>query len=445
MITYQDYLKQNGDIAAFLSRLIADHNDSAMVRTALDADLYDRRRNRTINEYVRRMYTLSGIAVQDYTASNNKLASNFFNRLNTQRATYSLGNGVTFATDGLKERLGLDFDTRLAEAGRFALIHGVSFVFFNVDRIHVFPLTEFAPLWDEETGALRAGVRYWRVDPKKPLQAVFYEEDGFTVYRAESGVALKIAEGKRPYRQIVRTVPADSVPEVVGGGNYGALPIVPLWGSRLHQSTLIGMQEQIDSYDLICSGFANDLTDCAQIYWLLENYGGMTDGDIAKFRDRLKFQHIAIADTDNGRVTPYTQEIPSAARSAYLDMIRSRIYEDFGALDVVGFSAGQKTATEIQAAYQPLDEQADDFEYQIIDAVQAILRLIGVQDTPVFKRNRITNPTEQVQMVMMEADVLDAETLLKKLPNITADEVPGILAKKDAEGGALFETPDFGG
>ena len=445
MITYQDYLKQNGDIAAFLSRLIADHNGSAMVRTALDADLYDRRRNRTINEYVRRMYTLSGIAVQDYTASNNKLASNFFNRLNTQRATYSLGNGVTFSGDGVKERLGLDFDTRLAEAGRFALIHGVSFVFFNVNRIHVFPLTEFAPLWDEETGALRAGVRYWRVDPAKPLQAVFYEEDGFTVYRAESGGSLKIAEEKRPYRQTVRTVPAENVAEVVGGDNYGALPVVPLWGSRLHQSTLIGMQEQIDSYDLICSGFANDLTDCAQIYWLLENYGGMTDADVAKFRDRLKFQHIAIADTDNGRVTPYTQEIPSAARSAYLDMIRSRIYEDFGALDVVGFSAGQKTATEIQAAYQPLDEQADDFEYQVIDAVQAILRLIGIEDTPVFKRNRITNPTEQVQMVMMEADVLDAETLLKKLPNITADEVPGILAKKDAEGGALFETPDFGG
>ena len=152
MITYQDYLKQNGDIAAFLSRLIADHNGSAMVRTALDADLYDRRRNRTINEYVRRMYTLSGIAVQDYTASNNKLASNFFNRLNTQRATYSLGNGVTFSGDGVKERLGLDFDTRLAEAGRFALIHGVSFVFFNVDRIHVFPLTEFARFGTRKPG-----------------------------------------------------------------------------------------------------------------------------------------------------------------------------------------------------------------------------------------------------------------------------------------------------
>ena len=41
----------------------------------------------------------------------------------------------------------------LLQQGR-VLIHGVSFLFWNVDRLHVFPLTEFAPLWDESTGAL---------------------------------------------------------------------------------------------------------------------------------------------------------------------------------------------------------------------------------------------------------------------------------------------------
>ena len=202
------------------------------------------------------------------------------------------------------------------------------------------------------------------------------------------------------------------------------------------------MQQQIDSYDLICSGFANDLEDCAQIYWLLENYGGMTDADMARFRDRLKLQHIAVADTTEGRVTPYTQELPTTARQAYLEMMRSRIYEDFGGLDTVSFSAGQKTATEIQAMYQPLDEQADDFEYQVIECVQAILRLIGIDDTPIFKRNRITNQLEQVQLVMMEAEYLDSETLLRKLPNITDDEIPDILAKRDAEGGGRFTTEE---
>lgn len=443
MITYQDFLKET-DTPAFIARLIQDHKASPMVMTALDADKYDARQNVTINEYTRKMYKASGQAVEDYTASNNRIGSNFFNRLNTQRAAYSLGNGLTFAEKTTKEKLGVDFDTRIMKAGYSALIHGVSFVFFNVDRVHVFPLTEFAPLWDEETGALRAGVRYWRVDPEKPLQAVFYEEDGYTLFKAETGDRLEISEDKRPYREKVAKVPADEAPEVIGVENYGALPIVPLWGSRLHQSTLIGMKQQIDSFDLICSGFANDLTDCAEIFWILGNYGGMTDADISQFRDRLKFQHIATADVSEGSITPYTQEIPFTARQTYLEMIRKRIYEDFGGLDVTEFSAGQKTATEIQAAYQPLDEQADDFEYQVIDAVQAILRLIGIEDTPIFKRNRITNQLEQVQLVMMEAEYLDTETLLRKLPNVTDDEIPDIMAKRDAEGGERFTTEPEG-
>ena len=106
-------------------------------------------------------------------------------------------------------------------------------------------------------------------------------------------------------------------------------------------------------------------------------------------------------------------------------MLRRDIYNDFGALDVSTISSAAKTATEINAAYQPLDENADDFEYQIIDAVQAMLRLIGVEDTPQFKRNRIANQLEQVQMLDMEAGMvsLDDETLLNKFPNFTPEDV----------------------
>ena len=127
----------------------------------------------------------------------------------------------------------------------------------------------------------------------------------------------------------------------------------------------------------------------------------------------------------------------------YLQQIRAGIYEDFGALDVTSISAGSKTATEINAAYQPLDENADDFEYQVIECVQQILALIGAEDTPIFKRNRISNQLEQVQMVMLEAPYLDDETLLSKLPNITPDEIEEILKRKDAEDRGRFNAePD---
>lgn len=449
MYTFQDFLEKSvNNVSGFIISAIDEHIGSKLFQTAVTADMYDRQQNKTINEYVKKIYTLSGMPVEDFTASNSKIASNFFRRLNTQRCTYSLGNGITFndrstetdangvvtTVDNTKKKLGISFDTELKKAGYLSLIHGVSFCFWNVDKLYVFPITQFVPLWDEYDGTLRAGIRFWRLGPDKPLSVVLYEEDGYTKYKSvgKNHSKLKVIQEKKKYKTLIQTS-ATMGEEVIGEENYGSLPIVPLWGSNLHQSTLVGMQQSIDSFDLIRSGFANDLNDCSQIYWLLENCGGMSDVELARFRDRLKVNHIAVVDGDSGaKATPYTQEIPYRARKEYLDHIRAGIYEDFGGLDVHTIAAGA-TNDHIDAAYQPLDENADDFEYQIIECVQQILKLIGVEDTPNFKRNRISNQKEQVEMVMMEAGYLDDETILSKLPNISPDEIPNILARRNAQ------------
>ena len=411
----------DANVLDFIGKAINQHVSSEEYKTAQQADEYDRQKNTTIYNYVRMIFTSTGVPVEDFTAANNKIASNFFHRLNTQRCMYSLGNGISFSdhkdkrkvngveqtVDLTDEMLGTEFDTDLKDGAYKALIHGV------------------VPLWDEETGALRAGIRFWQLDKDKPITAVLYEEDGYTKFRGgrhSGNMNFAVVQPKTAYKQVYRESAADGV-EVVGAENYGSLPIVPLWGSKLHQSTLVGMQRAIDSYDLIRSGFANDLTDCAQIYWILSNCSGMTDPELARFRDRLKVQHIAVADTENSGVTPYTQEIPFQARQTYLDAIRAGIYEDFGGLDVHTIAAGA-TNDHIDAAYQPLDENADDFEYQIIKFVQQILALMGVEDTPVFK---------------MEAQYLDDETVLQKLPNITVDEIPGILQRKGLENQDRFD------
>lgn len=431
-LTYQDFDAAR-DVPAFIRRLIAQHNASNLATMAHVADEYDAQRNTTINRFVNKLYTESGAAVDNPTSANNRIASNFFNRLNTQRAMYSLGNGITLTGDdtGALARLDADFDNRLRDAGYYALIHGVSFVFLNVDHCHVFRVTEFAPLWDEEDGRLRGGVRYWRFDATKPMTAVLYTEEGFTVYREDKERVLREAEPMRAYRQTIARAPIDADGSIVGADNYGgALPIVPLWGSRLHQSTLVGMRAAIDSYDLVRSGFANDLQDCAQIFWIMENYGGMRPDDLAEFRARLLHTHIAAMDTgDGGKLTPYAQDIPYQARAEYLASIRKGIYEDFGGVDVAAISASNQTATAIESAYQPMDENADDFEFQIISCVRALLALVGVDAVPVFKRNRITNQQEQVQMVMQSAQYLDTRTILQKLPFVTPDEVDEIMER----------------
>ena len=436
IMTYQDFLRGGGSgNPVFIQQAISDHKASSLYKIALDADEYDHQRNTTITNFVKTLMGSTGERITDISSSNYKIVSNFFRRLNTQRNMYSLGNGITFPDESLKKRLGNTFDTRIKTAGYKALIHGVSFVMLDVGQIHCFTVTEFVPFWDETTGALMAGIRFWQVDKDRPLNAVVYEIDGYTTFASRND-SLIVTAPKRSYKQTVAVSAIDGV-EVLSEENYSALPIVPLWGSSLKQSTLVGMQNSIDSYDLIRSGFANDLADCAEVYWIVNNAGGMTEDELNRFRRGLVLRHIAAADADSGvEIKPFVQDIPYAARMEYLKCIRDGIYEAFGGLDVHTVAAGA-TNDHIDAAYQPLDEQADDYEYQIIECVQRLFALLGMDSesvTPTFKRNRISNVKEQVEIVLMEAPYLDDETILNKLPNISPDEVKDILARKeDAE------------
>lgn len=451
--TYQDFerYRDKGELIPFIGTAIRNHLSSPEYLTAKDADAYDHQRDVTINRYTRLIAEKAGNGFADVTAANNRISSNFFHRLNTQRATYSLGNGVDFQDHDIKEKLGADFDTQFYKLAYKALIHRECFGFWNYDRLFVFPLTEFVPFYDENTGALRAGIRFWQLAFKKPVTAVLYTEDGYSKYRSKGdsfGYELELIEPIKPYIVHGFTTEAGGY-ELTGTENYSTLPIIRMNGSELYQSTLVGMRERIDSFDLIQSGFANDLQDCAQIYWIIENCNGMDDDDIRDFLNRLRTSHIATADTqgagiDSSSLKPYVQDVPYQSRMAYLDHIRKAIYEDFGALDVHAVSASS-TNDHLDAAYQPMDENADDFEYQCIDFIQQLLMLMGIegeQAVPIFKRNRIVNQKEQVDMVIEEAPYLDEETILTLFPNITPDMIPEILARREARDNVRFEDDD---
>ena len=462
MLTYSDYEKAvaAGELLRFLPKAIQQHMQSEAYRIAADADEYDRQRNVGVNNYVKFIAEHSDNKLVDFSAANNRISSNFFHRLNTQRATYSLGNGISFTkhitervgtdgkreqTDETKARLGDKFDTDFYIMAYNALKHRECFGFWNLDRLYVFPLTEFVPLYDERTGALRAGIRFWRLAADKPVNAVLYAEDGYTAYVSRDGTSgydLIESEPKRGYVAIVRHTDATG-DAVAGYENYSTLPIIRMKGSRLYQSTLIGMREQIDSYDLIQSGFANDLQDCAQIYWIVENCGGMSEEDLRDFLNKLTRDHVATADTrgmgaETSSLKPYVQEVPFQSRTAYLQHIRGAIYEAFGALDVTNMSASARTATEIDAAYQPMDENADDFEYCCIEAIQQLLAILGIDDMPTFKRNRISNQYEQTQMVMLAANYLSDRAVLNHLPWIAVDERDEILMDRESQSNERF-------
>lgn len=91
-LTYQDFeTVKPEELADFVKRAIAEHKASVEYEIALTADQYDKKRNTTICNYVQTMMDVTGVRIVDITAANNKICSNFFHRLNTQRNMYSLG------------------------------------------------------------------------------------------------------------------------------------------------------------------------------------------------------------------------------------------------------------------------------------------------------------------------------------------------------------------
>lgn len=417
----------------FIRAAIDEHKSSAEYRIAFDAEEYDRQRNVTICRYQKFLYTLSGQAVPDNYSANYKLTSNFFNRFVTQENQYLLGNGVMLEDSKHKEALGQDFDNKLQSMGRNALVQGVSFGLWNLDHLDVFKLTEFVPLYDEETGALMAGIRFWQIDADKPLRAVLYETDGYTDYIRPKNDDMQVKREKQPYK-LIRQKSEACVEEVLRGENYPGFPVVPMWGNPHHQSELVGLRQSIDAYDLIKSGFANDLDDAATIYWIINNAGGMDDLDMAQFLERLKTVKAAALNADDGvSAEAHTIEVPYESRVAYLQRLESDMYKDYQALDVTSLTGGEKTTVEIKAAYQPLDNKADQFEYCVLDFLRRLFEIVGIDDNPTFQRNQIANLSEQTQMVLMAAEYLDEEMLLKKLPWLSAEEIEDMQKRKAAD------------
>ena len=425
MVTYQDLTKLGENESArmeFVRNCINQHKATPLYQTAKVADEYDKHQNRTIREYQKLLYDITGRAVPDLWTANYKMASKFFNRFITQENQYLLGNGVGWKDEDTKRKLGDDFDTVMQNAGHMALSGGVSFGFWNYDHMECFSVLEYVPLYDEENGALMAGVRFWQVAPNKPLRATLYEIDGYTDYiwnvkdDKEYGRTL---HQKCPYILKLKTSKADGT-EIYDGDNYPTFPFVPLWGNPQKQSEIVGIREQIDCYDLIKSGYANTVDEGSIIYWTLSNAGGMDEMDLAKFVERMKTLHAATFD-DDVKAESHTQEAPYQSRDALLEKLRNDLYEDAMALDTKNIADGAVTATQIRAAYEPLNSKVDQYEYCVREFIKGILKLADIDDEPMFTRSVIVNSQEEIQLVIQSAMYLTEDYVTRKILTLLGD------------------------
>ena len=434
MRTFNDLLEVGENEAnrmQFVYEAINEHKSSDLYKTAQIADEYDRKQNRTIVQFQKLLYDATGRAIPDNVSANYKITSGFFNRFTTQQVQFLLGNGVTWEDETTKDYLGEDFDKQLHVAAKASLGAGVSFGFYNYDHLEVFTALEYVPLYDEENGALMAGIRFWQVDAQKPLRATLYETDGITEYIWEDGEG-RILKDKRPYILTVISTGVDEA-EIFAGENYPTFPIVPLWANPHRQSELVGLREQIDAYDLIKSGFCNTIDEASFIYWTINNAGGMDEIDLAEFVQRLKTIHAANVEDTGATAQANSLEAPHEGREALLDRLAKDMYADYMALNVDEIKGGANTATQIRAAYEPMNNKADQFEYCVIEFLQGILSVAGLEDKPTFTRSYLVNTTEEISVLLQAAQYLDDEYVTRKILTLLgdADKADEIIANMD--------------
>ena len=443
--TYNDLLdigENEKQRTEFVLSAIREHKGSDLYKTAYDAELYYKHQNPTIMRYQKFVYNSFGAKVPDVWSPNNKIASNWYNYFTTQVVSYLLGNGVTFGKkEATKDKLGKDFDKKVQDIATHAKNGGVAFGFWNLDHLECFDLTEFVPLYDEDDGGLKAGIRFWQIDDQKPLRATLYEMDGYTDYIKRKDKEMEVLTNKdgvpigkkRAYKQIIRKSEVEGE-TILDGENYPGFPIVPLWNVN-RQSDLVGNRGTIDAYDLMVSGLINNVNDGEFIYWILKNCGGMNEADDAKFIEQLKLTHVAHADGDDGAsVEAHNVSVEFEATAEALDRLERQMFKDFMALKVDDIAAGA-TNDQIQAAYEPINQKTDQFEYQVTEFINGILTLAGIEDEPAYTRSQMSNQSELLEMVLQCAEYLDDEYVTTKILTLLgdSDKAQEVLKRKDAE------------
>lgn len=437
MKVYQDLEEAiaKGTTGKFIRDAVREHQSGKAYKDAVDGMAYYNKHNITIEKFQKFLFTLSGNKTPDIWSSDYRLKTLTFRRLVTQEVGYICANGVSMDE---KEKLGADFDNKLQTAAKLALAQGISYGYWNLDHLEVFSFADtpgnpgFVPLLDEKTSELMAGIRYWfrETGRKTVFRATLYELDGVSEWSAEGSDDAQPMAEKRAY--IHKELRNDLGVVDVCDENYTRLPIAVLYGNDTHESELVGLRGSIDCYDFIKSGFANQIDDTSGIYWILHNTGAMDDKDLAQFIQRMKSVKANVVDSSDGTAAEaHTLDVPVEARKTMLDILRRDLYEDAQMLDVAALAGAEKTATEISAAYQPQDNKCADFEYFLIDFIRQICAVAGISNPqPEFTWNKVINRTEETNMVLSAAALLDDETILKHLPFLLPEEVPEILKRK---------------
>ncbi len=354
-----------------------------------------------------------------------RIPHNWHQLLVNQKAAYLFTFPPTFdaADDALNERitevLGESFQRECKDLCAEASNTGVAWLHCWVDdkgqfRYADVPAAQIVPVYSGGIAEeLEAVLRVYKDRDDDAEEITKYEiwtdrEAAFYQKRGEHDVDVMLL--------------ADSGTNVITH-DMGYVPFIPFYNNGSRRGDLPMYKELIDQYDLVVSGYANDLQDIQEIIFVIRNYGGE---DLNTFLTDLK-QYKAIkvdGDTAAGGVETMRIEIPVEARVKFLEILKRQIFISGQGVDPDPQNFGNASGVALKYLYSLLEIKAGLLETEFRAGFGQFLRLIfhylGVaEDTKVtqtFIRNQIQNDLETAQIARDSAAIISQKSILLNHP-----------------------------
>lgn len=194
---------------------------------------------------------------------------------------------------------------------------------------------------------------------------------------------------------------------------FGYIPFFPLNNNKKQQSGLMLIKDQIDSYDLMNCGLANNIQDTNEALYVVKGFQG-DNLDELMLNIRTK-KHIGV--DENGGVEIKTIDIPYEARKTKMEIDEKNIFRfGFGVNTESLKDTSATVSVAIKSAYANLDLKCNGFNKGLKKFFRKILKPVlseindtnGTaykQDDVYFDLNRtiITNAQENAQIKLLEA------------------------------------------
>jgi SPP1 family phage portal protein len=201
-----------------------------------------------------------------------------------------------------------------------------------------------------------------------------------------------------------------------------------MFNNKSKKSDLEGIQELIDMYNSINSGFIDNINLFQEAIVKLKGFTGDTEELEAVRKGMQKYKMVGIPNGggDSADIEYMSIEIPVEARKLILEILKENIFKIGQGLDPDRL-AGESNVTNvvIKSRYASLDMKANSTEKQLTLFYERFIDFLNMfynSGTPkdiTFNRSMIFNESEAIDNCVKSMGLVSEETILENHPWVT--------------------------